>query len=68
MANFKPIKTVETNDCDEFERECAKLMAQGYELSSSFCGFVNSAEYDFCSSWQAIFVYGPGDQPVRKAF
>lgn len=50
------VVAVELTDSDEFEKRCAELVSQGYKLSSSCCGFANSEAYNFCSSWQAIFV------------
>ena len=52
----KPVVVVESADMHEFERECLQLFEDGYRLDSSSCGFVNSEEYDFCQSYQAIFV------------
>lgn len=50
------IKVVETSDKNDFERQSLKLMEQGYRVSSTYCGFLNSERYDFCSYYQAIFI------------
>lgn len=52
-----PVVTVETADSDIFERRCAELLGAGYKMKTCSCGFVNSESYDFCASWQAIFIY-----------
>jgi len=49
------IVTVETADAKVFEQECNRLANDGYFLKTSNCGFVNSEQYDFCSSWMAIW-------------
>lgn len=55
--NEKPsVMALETSDTAEFHKECEALVSQGYRLSSSACGFVDSPDYNFCSSWQAVFV------------
>lgn len=41
---------------DDFEASCKKLFESGYRVSSTSCGFINDAEYDYCISLQAIFV------------
>lgn len=55
-ANKKPVIVVDESDANKFESQCAILINAGYTLNSSSCGFVNSAEYDFCSSYHAVFV------------
>lgn len=55
-ANKKPVIAVDESDANKFESQCAILVNAGYTLNSSSCGFVNSAEYDFCSSYHAVFV------------
>lgn len=47
---------IDERDYNVFQRKCQEARNQGYKLSSSSCGFVNSADYDFCSCYQAIFV------------
>jgi hypothetical protein len=48
--------TVSETDREEFESKCNQFIELGYKLSSSSCGFLNSEEYDFCESYQAILV------------
>jgi len=50
-----PILVVETSDQAQFEEKCKQLFEADYKMVSSSCGFVNSEEYQFCSSYQAIF-------------
>jgi len=50
------IKTVSKSIQGEFEDEVNSLLEDGFILSSSDCGFVNSESYDFCESWQAILI------------
>ena len=37
-----------------FEDTVNEYLKEGYKLSSSNCGFVNSEAYDFVDVWQAI--------------
>lgn len=63
---MKFIKVIETNSGNEFEKYAENLISQGFTLSSSHCGFVNSEEYDFCSSYQGIFVRKEEDiKPIQ---
>ena len=50
------IKVVESSDMNKFENEVNELLKDGYSISSTSCGFVNSENYDFCSSYQAILI------------
>lgn len=50
------IKVVESSNKDKFESLTQDLMNQGYKISSTSCGFVNSEKYDFCDSYQAILI------------
>ena len=52
----EPVITIDTSDKVEFEALCAKAVAEGYKLKSCDCGFLDSESYNFCSSYQAIFV------------
>lgn len=52
----KPIVVLEEHDPGKFEEKCEGLVGLGYKLSSSSCGFLDSKAYDFCGSFQAIFV------------
>jgi hypothetical protein len=51
-----PIVVINETGKDTFQKLCAKLVEDGYKLSSSSCGFVNSKEYDFQDAFFAIFV------------
>lgn len=50
------MKIVETSDHTEFENQVKGYLSQGYKISSTNCGFVNSEKYDFCSIYQAILI------------
>jgi len=50
------IEVVETSDPDKYKAQMNKLLAEGYRISSTSCGFVNSEQYDFCGMYQAILV------------
>ena len=52
----KPVVVVNESANKIFEAECKKLIAGGYVLNSSSCGFVDSEEYDYCNVWNAIFM------------
>ena len=56
MNNKEPVFLIDTSSLKEFKDRSAEAVAKGYKLHSSYCGFVQSENYDFCSSWQAIFV------------
>jgi predicted ArsR family transcriptional regulator len=47
---------VEQSDPEMFEKLCNILHNHNYVGKSYCCGFANSERYDFCSSYQAIFV------------
>lgn len=57
-----PVVTLDYSVAAEFEKECQRLVNDGYRLHSSSCGFVQSPEYDFCGSWMAVFVDGRPDE------
>ena len=74
-SSLAPVITVHETDGAEFQKACAKAVANGYVLSSSHCGFVDSADYDYCNSWMAIFIRSeskpeskpkPGPRPEAK--
>lgn len=50
------VETIDESSELDFRRKINVLLNQGYLLSSSSCGFVNDAKYDFCGSWQAVLV------------
>ena len=50
------VKVVENSDETKFETECNKLIQDGYKISSTSCGIINSEAYDFCTFYQAILV------------
>jgi hypothetical protein len=47
---------VNETDPKVFEKKCNELLDEGFKLSSSACGFVDSAEYNFCGVYDAIFI------------
>lgn len=48
------IVTVSANKQGYFEDQVNEYLQEGYKLSSSNCGFINSEAYDFVDVWQAI--------------
>jgi len=48
------IITVSNNKQGDFEYMVNEYLEEGYKLSSSNCGFLNSEAYDFIDRWQAI--------------
>ena len=52
--NKRKIKVVNLVDENDFEKEINQLLELGYQISSTSCGFIDSKEYDFCTSFQAI--------------
>ena len=50
------IKVIDMTDTKEFQNECNQYLKAGFRLSSSSCGFINSEQYEFCTSYQAIFI------------
>ncbi len=53
-----PVVVLHECDSSIFESSCKTLVDSGYKLSSTYCGFVNDSEYDYCESLHAIFVIG----------
>jgi hypothetical protein len=51
-----PIVIVNETGKENFQNLCSKMVEDGYILSSSSCGFVNSKDYNFQDIFQAIFV------------
>ncbi len=50
------IQVIEESDSNKFEEKVNALLAIGYKILSTSCGFVNSERYDFCGSYQAILI------------
>lgn len=50
------IKVIERNNAVVFAEEVNFHLADGYIVSSTSCGFVNSDRYDFCHNYQAILI------------
>lgn len=50
-----PVVTVESSKAEEFKAKCADLVREGYKLVAASCGFVDAAEFNYQSCWQAIF-------------
>lgn len=53
-----PVIVIDATEPQEFESRCKELYELDYRMDSSSCGFVDSQDYDFCSSYQAIFKDG----------
>lgn len=55
FGNFKnKIKVIYETEPELFEKKVNELLEQGYCILSSSCGYKNSEEYNFCSTYQAI--------------
>ena len=54
--NRPPVLTVDVTAPKEFEAKCKQLHEAGYYMASCNVGFVNSEQYDFASSYMAIWV------------
>lgn len=54
---------IDEKNIETFQIQCQELRNQGYRLHSSSCGFLDSADYDFVSCYQAIFVLEEIPQP-----
>lgn len=50
------IKVINTHDESDFENMVNAYLKEGWKISSTSCGFVNSDAYDFCTSFQAILI------------
>ena len=48
------IDTVELNDPNEFVKKVNEYLDDGWHISSTSCGFVDSDAYNFVSLYQAI--------------
>ena len=61
------IVTISENSQSQFEAITNVYLQEGYKLSSSNCGFVNSEAYDFADVWQAILykVVITNEQTIR---
>lgn len=52
----KRVKTIDMSCPDRFDSEVQLYLDQGYKVSSTSCGFVQSEAHDFCGSYQAILI------------
>lgn len=50
------VEIVDTCNGMRFKEKCEALLNAGYEMKSCSCGIVQSEEYDFCSSYMAVFI------------
>ncbi len=53
---MKEITVIDSSDGDSFSKEVNEHLAKGWDVSSTSCGFVDSEEYSFCMSLQAILI------------
>ena len=56
MGHMKPLCVVNESQETVYESKCQELIRLGYRLVAANCGFVDSEQYDFCSSYQAVFI------------
>ena len=52
----RQIKVLNMTDEIEFERVVNGYLLEGWEVLSTSCGFINSENYDFCTSFQSILI------------
>ncbi len=50
------ITVIEANSKKEFIDKVNLKLQQGFKISSTNCGFVDSEQYDYCSVFQAILI------------
>ncbi len=50
------VKIVNTGSEVEFVMQCKRLLDDGYRISSTSCGFIQSEKYNFCDCYQAILI------------
>ena len=50
------ISVYESNSESDFEEYVNAMLKDGWKISSTSCGFVNSESYDFCSAYHVILV------------
>ena len=62
------IKVLNLTDETEFEDIVNGFLAEGWKISSTSCGFVNSENYDFCTSFQAILTRSTYDKVSYEIF
>ena len=53
---METIKTIHCNDETKFDEQVNALLQDGWKISSTYCGFVQSESYDFCGSYHAILI------------
>ncbi len=49
-------RIVNLSDETDFEKAVSALLNDGWEISSTACGFINSEAYDYQNIYQAIMV------------
>lgn len=55
-TGLQEIKIINMSDEDAFTEAVNKHLSEGYKISSTDCGYINSDQYNFCSSFMAILV------------
>ena len=63
---MQEIKVVNESLEGAFADMVNSLLAEDWKLHSSSCGFVNSENYDFCNSYQAILVRDKPESEVTR--
>jgi len=56
IKEFGIVEVIESNNSEAFKTICESLLQAGYVMKACSCGFVSSEIYDFCSTYQAVFV------------
>ena len=62
------IKVLNITDETEFESIVNGFLSEGWKIASTCCGFVNSENYDFCTSFQAILIRDIYDKVAYEIF
>lgn len=62
------VKVLNITDETEFETNINSYLKEGWKISSTSCGFINSEAYDFCTSFQAILTKSIYDKVSHEIF
>lgn len=59
---MQQIKVINMQDENEFETIVNEFLKDGWSVNSTNCGFLNSENYDFTTSFQAILINKRGSE------
>lgn len=63
---MEQIKIIDSDSSKNFEEEINELLKEGWTISSTSCGFINSEEYSFKDLYQAILIHKPKPNVYHK--